>query len=314
MQKKRILWLIKLSITIFILVVLVNMIKLESILAALRNADKSYVFIAVLLIPVNLSLQVIKWSILLSTIGNRIKIIDSIGSVLVGMTLGLVTPGRIGEFARAFAIKDADNIRVLGLALIDKLYNLAWIALIGSGAILALPGMLFQQNTLMIIFGLLLYSLALLIISFVTLNPGFIRGILYSISLMLPKRTKIKGIISSFDGLTRQKSVQVFIISCFFYLTFIIQFFLLVNAFAEISPSDGLRGLPAIFFAKTFLPISIGGLGVGELASIRFLGLFDVDPAAAFNASLILFTINVVIPGIAGIFFIPKLRFPGTEK
>ena len=314
MTRKKIIWIAKFIITGLILFVLVNTVKLDSIVEAIRNANKVNVFLALGLVPVNLFLQALKWRLLLNTIIDRVKIIDVAASILVGFTLGLVTPGRLGEFARGFAVKGAPPIKVVGLSIIDKFYNLACTALAGGLAVITLPGMILQQNSIMIASAAILYALGAIIIIYLSLHPGFIRGVLYSISLMLPKRDKVKAFIECFDGISPKRAKLVLAISFLFYLTFITQFFLLVNAFDFLPVIEGIRGLPAIIFAKTFLPISIGGLGVGELASVRFLGLFDIDAAAAFNASLILFSFNVLAPGLAGIVFVPRLRFNGNKS
>ena len=313
-MRKRIFWAIKLLITAVILYILVYTIKLDAIIEAIRNADKKPVYIALALIPVNLLLQAVKWRILLTSLKPSAKWFEVFSSLLVGFTLGLVTPGRIGEYSRAFAVKDTNPLQVLGISLADKFYNLACTALFGGLAIFTLPGMVLQQNLYIIITSILLYSFGAFIIIYLALHPGFIRGLLYSFSLMIPKRDKLKALISCLDGITQKRARTVFLLSIAFFLTFITQFYLLATAFSDLAFIDGIRGLPAIIFTKTFLPISLGGLGVGELASVQFLSLFKVEPEDALNASLVLFAFNVLMPGLVGIFFIPQLRFNKEKK
>ena len=314
MTKKRLFWILRAFITLLILVVLVKIIKVNEIKDAMLNADKTGVFIAAALLPLNLGIQIIKWGTLLRALKPSAGVLDVAGSLLVGFTLGIVTPGRIGEFGRAFAVRKAEPIQVAALSLIDKLFTLLCIGLFGGAAILLLPGMVLQQELTLVITAAVVYAVGSTIAVYIALHPGFVRGILYSISLMLPKRDKMKAIIGCFDGLTKQKARTVLILSVLFYFTFIMQFYILANSFGNLSFIDGIRGLPSIIFTKTFLPISIGGLGVGELASIRFLSIFKVEAAAAFNASLILFTINVLIPGMVGLLFLPRLKFRSETK
>jgi uncharacterized protein (TIRG00374 family) len=309
MTQKRIFWIIKVAITIFILAILINTIKPREIISAFRGAERAPMVIAFALLPLNLILQIVKWRILLKSLKPTTSNSQVVESLLVGFTLGLATPGRLGELARAFAVRDCEPLQVMGLSLADKFYNLACIALFGGLGILTLPGMVLQQNLYIIISCAVFYAIGAFVIIYLAVHPGFIRGLLYSISLMLPIRKKLQSLIRCLDGLTQERARLVLLISILFYFTFIAQFFILTQAFSQLSPVDGFRGLPAIIFTKTFLPISIGGLGVGELASVRFLSLFKVQAVAAFNASLLLFTINVLIPGIVGLFFIPKLKF-----
>jgi hypothetical protein len=57
-------------------------------------------------------------------------------------------------------------------------------------------------------------------------------------------------------------------------------------------------------FVKSLLPISIGDLGIREAGSIYFFSIYGISQAAALNASLLLFSINIFIPSILGIYFI----------
>lgn len=301
--------LVKLLISVSILVILVYTIKLDRISEAFTNARHTGLIAAASLLPVNIGLQFIKWRILLQTVKPQTSFLEVLGSLLVGFTLGLGTPGRIGEFGRAFAVKDTDPLKVLGLAVIDKLFNLSCIALFGGLGILTLPGMVLQQNVYIILSCVILYLIGVWIILFILTHPAGVRGVLYSISLMLPKREKIKTFISCLDGISVSRSKGLLIVSALFYFTFIMQFFFLVQSFSRIDFPGGLSGLASVIFVKTFLPISVGGLGVGELASTRLLQLYSVETAAAFNASLVLFALNVLTPGLFGFLFIPRLKF-----
>jgi len=309
MTKKRILWTVKILISIVIIAVLVNTIRLDKIFDALKNAEKDWVLLAVILLPLNIALQFAKWRLLLSTLKEKVPFWEVLSSLLVGFTLGLATPGRMGEVGRAFAVRNSEPLAVMGLSLADKFYNLACIALFGGMAIITLPGLLGEWSTMLKISTGIAYIIGAFIILFLAIHPGFVRGILYSISLMLPKRDKMKALTNCLDGITRKRAMLVLFLSMLFYATFVVQFFALANAFSELKFIDGIRGLPAIVFTKTFVPISIGGLGIGELASVQFLSMFRVEAVSAFNASLILFTINVLFPGILGFAFIPKLKF-----
>ena len=309
MTKKHMFWAVKILITLAILVILIYTIEPDKIRLALKNARKEWVLLAAALLPLNIAVQFWKWRILLKTLKPDIGSMEVFSSLLVGFTLGLATPGRMGEIGRAFAIRDSEPIRIMGLSLTDKFYNLGCIALFGGLAILILPGMVLQQNVYIIISSAVIYLIGTYIVIYLLFHPGFVRGVLYSISLMLPKRDKLKALISCMDGISQRTARIVFLLSASFYLTFITQFFVMTRAFSNLSVWDGVRGLPAIVFTKTFLPVSIGGLGIGELASVQYLSLFKVEAAAAFNASMVLFSINVLLPGIIGFIFIPKLRF-----
>ena len=60
-------------------------------------------------------------------------------------------------------------------------------------------------------------------------------------------------------------------------------------------------------FAKTIIPpISLGELGIREGASVYFLTQFGETASAAFNASIFLFIINLLIPAVVGLVLLLK--------
>jgi hypothetical protein len=47
---------------------------------------------------------------------------------------------------------------------------------------------------------------------------------------------------------------------------------------------------------------------VGETASVAFFRIFGVASAAAFNASVMLFSMNILLPAVIGVFVLLRLR------
>jgi uncharacterized membrane protein YbhN (UPF0104 family) len=93
------------------------------------------------------------------------------------------------------------------------------------------------------------------------------------------------------------------LISLLFYSCFLIQYALLVAAFSN--HYDFIHYLWAanlIMFTKTIIPpISFGELGIREGASVYFLTQIGESASVGFNASILLFIINLLIPALIGI-------------
>jgi hypothetical protein len=90
-----------------------------------------------------------------------------------------------------------------------------------------------------------------------------------------------------------------------FNIVFFIQMSLLVGAGGELSTAV-LWAVPAVFAIKTLLPISFLDLGVREAAAVGVLSLVGVTPAVALQASLILFALNVLVPGALGLLVLER--------
>ena len=119
------------------------------------------------------------------------------------------------------------------------------------------------------------------------------------------------------DGFSLLKSRQLFVTVLYtlaFQSVIILQMFFLINCFAKISLMHAFIGTSAMLFVKSLLPISIGDLGVREAGSIFFFSTYGISQAAALNASLMLFLINILIPSIIGTYFIRHQQFSTLSK
>ncbi|MEX1054624.1 MAG: hypothetical protein WED81_01245, partial [Rhodothermales bacterium] len=77
--------------------------------------------------------------------------------------------------------------------------------------------------------------------------------------------------------------------------------------------SLALLGIALVFFVKLLLPpVTLMDVGIREGAAVFFLGSLGFPEAAALNASLLLFTINLLIPAAAGLPLVMRLRLSGT--
>src|SRR5690606_34279089 len=94
------------------------------------------------------------------------------------------------------------------------------------------------------------------------------------------------------------------------YGVFSTQFVLLIQAFAPGASWGGAyAGVVLVFFAKSAIPaITLGDLGVRESAAVFFLGAYGIAEAAAFNASLGVFAVNILLPALSGLVLLPRLR------
>jgi hypothetical protein len=100
------------------------------------------------------------------------------------------------------------------------------------------------------------------------------------------------------------------------YAVFAGQFVLLVRSFAPGAPWGLLAaGVALALFVKSALPPALlGDLGVREGAAMFFLGGLGVSTAAAFNASLGVFAVNLVLPALAGLPLLLRLRVEALRR
>jgi len=257
----------------------------------LRQANWFGLALATILLLPNLLTQLAKWLHLLRLAEQKTPLKSAWRSLIIGYPLGFVTPGRLGEISRAFFIKEVPTKNAVSLFIIDKVATSCMTIGFGCCALLLMPKLHFPTwiSAALIITPT---SIALLIATS-TLWPNFYARLTPLAAGSFLRRTQI--------GL-------IWLWSLAFYATFTLQLILLVATFSGRLTSAFLLAAPATFFIKTVLPIAFGDLGIRESAAVFFFGQIEIPEAVAFNASLTLYLINVVIPTLAGLPTLLKTR------
>ena len=288
------------------MVILIKNLKITNIMGTFKAAHKGCILFAVALVIPNIYVQYFKWNFLLKLVKPEATARESLFSLLVGFTFGFITPGRVGEFGRAFFIKDCPWVKVMGVAFIDKFFSLAIVIFAGAVGLLSL---IWSQLHFFVLLPLTVFTLiVLLLLRHLIIHPEIFRGFLYNINIILPFREKIKLLISSFDHFKKKQALKLLGLSILFYLIFFTQYFVLASAFEPVSVFGSFQAISSTLIVKSMLPISLGDLGIRESAAVFFFGKIGVKSATAFNASILLFMINVLIPSLIGLVLVLKNR------
>ena len=238
---------------------------------------------------------------------------EILNSLFSGFTFGLITPGRIGEFGRVFLIKGPSWVTLLGLTALDKLFSLSVVFL---GGMLGISFLLFDRLKQYFLFWAILVfaALTILCLFFLILHPDAIRTLLYSLNITLPVRDKIKLLIASLDHFHKKQAYTLLGLSCSFYFVFLGQYYILVLAFEKVLPWHVFEAVSSTLFVKTLLPIALGDLGIRESAAVEFFSYVHVQNTTAFNASIMLFAINILLPSFIGLFIVLKNKLGNNSS
>ena len=90
---------------IFLFVYIVWRIGFEQLLEALANLNPFYFIIAFILMSVSVILKAKKWQEIINVHCN-ISLLDTTYLWLIGLFFATITPGRLGDLAKAFYLKD----------------------------------------------------------------------------------------------------------------------------------------------------------------------------------------------------------------
>lgn len=306
--KKALLIIIKLFVTILVILFLYEKISEDKTGFAsafqLFNDNFTILFLVMVLMPFNWLMEVLKWKYSIKPI-TYISIYRASIGVLAGIALGFVTPHAVGDyFAKVFSLTHHNRKKALGLILVSRMMQMLPTTIFGlmafyiysSNSIVFFEMPISFSYPILSILGLLL--LILLLILFFKRNHPKIQDYIQPVRKMGIK------LISILAGLSLLR-----------YLIFSVQFLLLLSILdLEISIIMQFMGVAFMFLAKSILPTFsfLSDLGIREFSVALFFESLAVDVAPIIASGLILWLINIALPALIGLFFIPKLKFKST--
>ena len=300
------------GLTLFILALHVG--KIEDIGKALLSMRLSFLVSVVFLMFINIYIQYRKWLYILQIYYPRISKLETFTSILGGFTLGLISPGQLGELGRGLFLRKFNKLHLAGLTLLDKTFNNFVVFIAGSMAFYYIFKYPFNLSIYVLMPLSLIFSLLSLFLFYMLFRPQKIYSVLSEWTARSANLQKLEPAIQSIEKIQSSHTRVIFAFSVTLYLVIFFQFFILVEAFADYPMLPTFSAIVAAMFSKTLLPISIGDLGIREGAAVYFLGKVQVLKIHAFNASLLLFVINLLLPSIIGVFLIPRLSLFNNNK
>jgi len=280
----------------------------ESIIEAFSAANRINLILALLLLIPNIFLATFKWRYLLRTKYPNCSIKEAFDSLLFGLSLGLVTPGNLGELARGLYFSNRDKVAITGLNFFDKLCNILLLVTIGFFAINRLIFSQFDWPNF-IVFPLSILSFFVIILFWmIMLNPGWMVRVFGKNFMRLSESSLYQNLSSVFGSMTQRNIYTLLGYTLIWFIIIILQYHILVLAFTEVTLFQSLQAVPAILFTKVLLPVSFADLGIREGVAIFYYSLFNISKVAVFNASITIFVINFLIPACLGSYFVFKLR------
>lgn len=307
---------LRIIVTLAVLVLLFWQVSWYSVWEALQSLrGQSLLVVCLLWIPTQ-GFQYLRWAYLAKQAGPNIDPADIYRGYWVGYTLGLMTPGRIGTYGRALALKNCSLARAAGLTIVERNYSafvlnglglitLVWLPYAGWTSFL--PQMSIYAGSLLVFAGVLLLCLGI----FPSILAKWLRKIVHK----LPFAEKLDRMLEAIQEINAGQGILLSILALLSLFSSLLQFVLIVRGMGiEVPYFTGMLAVLLNFFLKGNIPISIGNIGVGEWTAMICLAGLGVEASVAVAASLLLFFINVFIPSIIGLPYLTSLRVPPSLK
>jgi hypothetical protein len=262
-----------------------------------------FLWLGILLIPLNLALEARKWHLLAGS-AQPISYRGAFASYLAGLAISIVTPNRMGEYpGRILYLKRKNTFRLISvsiLGIVSQLFTFFLFGIIGSVYL----NLHFHEYG-----SRILLALCTLI--------GIITGVLFwQFEAWLPHLAKYKWsrryniyaqLLKRFN---RRQLFNILFISIGRYIVFTAQYLFLLYWMNVHVPVIGGFCFSALFFALiAIIPtISLAEIGVRGQLSLYLFHHFSPNTIGILAATLTIWLLNLIIPSILGSLLLLRMR------
>lgn len=310
--KSKWLFVLKIGITAGVIALIFNKIPLTEIHAEFKEVHWIPLMAGMAMTIPNIFIQYYKWRYLVRLLEMDISNAQIFSSLMCGFSIGLVTPGRLGELGKGVFIRSSFKTQLTGMAFLDKILSQWALAVLGVISLFYLIEFKFSFSGFATTFFLILSIMFVLFLMVLVFQPSYLRRVI-DISKRLaakgPFSERVSALISASDNFKKHHFMPSFYFSLTFQLIILFQLYLFLQAFTNMPWPDAMVAGASAMFVKSLLPVAVMDLGIREGAIIFFFGKYGIAASSAFNASIMLFLSNVLIPGIVGLYFFTKFNF-----
>ena len=277
-----------------------------------KNAWKFWSVI--LMVFINWGLEARKWQILIQPI-QKMNFITSYKSVLTGVTLSINTPNRIGEYGgRILYVKDGSRIKAISVSIAGSLSQLIITIFMGCFGLMYL--LKYKISTGDHIMGLSHFWIETLL--FLSVFMGlllilFFFRLSWLIKLIekIPAMEKYVKYINVLEAFTPKLLLRLLSLSLFRYITFVLQYILLLQVLnVDIQWYEGFPVISILFLVLAVIPsFAIADLGIRGTFSAALLGLYSSNQVGIIGTTFGIWFVNLFIPALLGSFLILSIKF-----
>lgn len=264
-----------------------------------QQLQPGWLIAALPVVIVVLGIKSFRWRAIVQSEGFGFHWKKSLSAYLAAFSLGVVTPGRLGELLKVYNLRqevhELNAISAFRTVVLDRLFDMFFLALFGLAGILFFLKPFGEMGPTAALALSLAVSVALLFTGKFMLN--------FFEKRIFPENNLLKFLNGCISGMTTRYSVGSWVISGIAYGVYFlgIQFLFwaleIKISFVETGFIISLIGLILL------LPISVAGFGTREAGLVYLLSFYGISPEIAIGFSLLQFVAFFVWGGLFGLFF-----------
>lgn len=288
------------------------LLSMQYVKQALFGPPAWKLLLVLFLMFMNWIIEARKWQVLMKPL-QSITLITSFKSVLAGVSVGLNTPNRVGEYGgRMLYINEAVRLKSVSMSLLGNISQLIITLLLGCAGLFIQKDIVYTAGSG---YGLSLnwcVALSWMVVAVTALAVVFYLRIVRIISMFTQVRFINKWLpeISTLDGVGVTVLLRVLVLSAVRYVVFVCQYILMLQLMhVDLNITDAFWLITVLYLILAVIPsVTLLEMGMrGMIAVLLFEG-FSENTLGIYAASAGIWFVNLIIPAIAGGLLMPGLK------
>jgi uncharacterized protein (TIRG00374 family) len=300
---------IVIGVLLFALIFRLWKISLADTMTMLRAADWRLLLLALLAFIGMVYLKGVRWSYLLKMQGLSYPVWDSFLIYMATLYLGNLTPGRAGDFAKVFYLKQDLKLSTgkgFTSVLVDRVFDLYLLLVLGGLGILLNP-MPTDQASLKMILAVKIFFVILVVVTLLAFNKkigGVILKAAFQRLMKQEHRDKMDELFEDFhkgmEAFYKPSLLWPILLSLLSYVSFFWGCYAI--ALAMDLPVNILYLSFCVSVVNIVSLLTFLGMGTREAALIFLFGMIAINKDQAMAYSLLLLLIGVILFSLIGLF------------
>jgi len=299
MKNKKLFAILKILISISILAILIYKIGIINIYDNIKTISNFAIILYLLTYIISWPLSSINLILILHPLNIKIKFKEILYIRVFSWCIGLISPGRIGEFSLVYLFKKKNIPTGIGslVFILDTLITLIIMSLISIiGFFTFFP----TNQTLKLIIIITIPAIILILTIFTE------KGRKLLIKLFLKKYASLfAGFSTSLIKIIKEYKYLILnlILTTIKTISLSIIYYLLILEFGQSVSLYHVILIYSMTSLISLIPITLSGLGIRESASVYLYNLIGVNPTVIISIQIIYLTFNYTLATIAVLFY-----------
>lgn len=292
---------LKIAVTLAILLFLLWKVRFnaQGFTETLRSVRLGYYLFSLFGVIIVLGIKSFRWRLLIKNEGYDYSAYKAFGAYMASDAVGIVTPGRIGEIARLYYVRQDTPISFYAAfktIVSDRIFDFTMLGWFG------LSGMLYYFKTFGDYPGLYygIGILALFIIAYIAVIK------LLSVILRYKRINRfpvIRFVYESFQAVISKHSLAMWTITFIaYFLFFAFSWLIMISLHLKPAYIDVVF-IMSIMSLSTIIPLSVAGFGTREATLVLLFAYYGLASETAISFSLLHFTAFFLWGGLIGLVF-----------